>query len=194
MTGLPESMPVTVEDRRWLRGTKAWRVTLAIPCSHDIPVMLTALIERQVAVTIAGTVSATINPACIVDVSPRKGKFLLLVETCFDHQSTIGPRLTELIGQTCSLRISPIDAPSKEPKAPTIDAKQIAALHHSFFVNPKFQAYIRVRTGVPVEGCSASTKTTTKAYLGVKSTKDIRPEQFSAMLSDFNGWVNAPHV
>jgi hypothetical protein len=156
--------------------------------------MLTALIERQVAVTITGTVTATINPACIVDVSPRKGKFLLLIETCYDHQTSIGPRLTELIGQNCSLRISPIDAKQREPKATTIDAKQIAALHHSFFVNPKFQTFIRTRTGALIEGCPESTKHATKEYLRVQSTKDIRPEQFSAMLADFNGWVNAPLV
>lgn len=178
-------------ERKWMRAAKAWRCFLEIPNDQNIPEVLTALIDSQVQATITGIVSIEISPAFIVDVPSKKKQFQVVLETVYENQASLGPRLTALTDTHVTLSILPLTKTcpalpqAAEPNPDSIDEAKIRGLHISFFQNPKFWQWLSEKTG-QIIGNPQDCKTAFKEMLQVASCKDIRTEQLCQAISEFN--------
>lgn len=181
-------------DRKWMKAGKSWRCFMELPDTENLPEVLTALIESQVKIEIKGPVSVVIEPAFIVDVPSKGKKFQLVIETIYEQQKTVGPRLTALTGEKAVLSIIPLEAkpdipPSNTPTEKRISEKALRGLHTNFFGNKKFQTFIEKETGESIMD-NATCKTAFKMLLQVESCKDILQEEFDRFLKQFNSWLN----
>ncbi len=197
---LSDTLPITNKiaakfvERKWMRSAKAWRCFLEIPNEQNIPEVLTALIDHHVRATIAGDgIIVEISPAFIVDVPSRKKQFQVVIETVYEQQASLGPRLTALTDTAVTLTILPMEKqktqPTPKPERDTIDERTIKGLHVSFFQNPKFQEWLSIQTAKTI-GNPDDCKKTLKAWLQVSSCKEIRRDYFQVVLTKFNSWLN----
>ena len=201
---MSEALPITTNisvrfaERRWMRSAKAWRCFIDIPGENELPAALTAMIDRQARIELTSDgINVVIDPAFIVDVPSKKKQFQIVVETVYESQATLGPRLTALTDTSARMTISPVGS-RPQPAAtvtpsPTrtdgLDAQTIKGLHASFFANPKFWQWLGMLTGENVHG-PQNCKATFKAWLQVESCKDINLEDFQMVLKNFNLWLN----
>lgn len=182
-------------ERKWMRAAKAWRCVIEIPNTGNVPEVLTALLERQVRAEIAGAdISVTIDPAYIVDVPSRKKQFQVVLETCYEHQANLGPRLTAMTDTPVTLSILPLDKTPQQPEQPQslthkmLDERTLKGLHISFFQNPKFWEWLTTQTKNTI-GNPQQCKAVFKAWLQVESCKDIREDYFKIVVRNFNAWL-----
>ena len=190
-------------ERRRMRAARAWRCFLELPDNPMLAVGLTALIERQMAVRIAGCpqaageVEVEIDPAYIVDV-PSKGKrFQIVIETVHELQSNIGPTLTALTGCPVTLSISQAGTTPDEPVSQrgTISDRTLQGLHIAFFKNDRFADFLRFKTGRVFSNGGPNgwrmVKIVFKEHMGVESCRGLNQEDFDALLQEFNDWLNS---
>jgi hypothetical protein len=185
------AITITVANRQWMRAAKAWRIFLDIPDDPILPSALTALIDRQVKITLTThDITIIINPAYVVDVPSKGRKFQLVVETVYEHQTDIGPKLTAMIGYHGQLAIVPVGAPQQAPETPRGDISEqtLRGLHVAFFKNPRFYRYLSHLTGATI-GTPQQCKDTFKKHMGVESCKHLQQAQFDTVLRDFNAWI-----
>jgi len=197
---LSEPLPITNSiqsrfvERKWMRSAKAWRCFLDIPSDGQIPEVLTALLETQVCADIVGDgITVKIDPAYIVDVPSKKKQFQVVLETVYENQSTLGPRLTALTDQAVTLSILPrrqqaTNTPTPEPEN-TLNKDVLRGLHITFFQNPKFWEWLSTQTGETI-GNPLDCKEIFKAWLQVSSCKDIETVTFREVVARFNDWLN----
>lgn len=197
---LSDMLPITNNiaarfvERKWMRSAKAWRCFIDIPNERNIPEVLTALLEHHVKVTIHGEgITVDIAPAFIVDVPSKKKQFQVVLETVYEQQANLGPRLTALTDTAVILDIIPMEKqktpPTPKPERDTIDERTIKGLHVSFFQNPKFREWLSIQTAKTI-GNSDDCKKEFKTWIQVASCKDIRRDHFQVVLSKFNSWLN----
>lgn len=197
MEGLDLSkIEVLFVSRTWMKAGKSWRCFMELPDISNLPEALTALIESQVKIEIKGPVSAVIEPAFIVDVPSKGKKFQIVIETVYEHQKSVGPRLTALTGEKAVLSIVPLE-PVAKPDMPSsnihkekrISEKALRGLHTNFFGNKKFQAFIGKEIGEEIAD-NVTCKTAFRILFRVDSCKDILQEDFDRFLKNFNSWLN----
>lgn len=180
-------------ERKWMRAAKAWRCFLSLP-EHPavLPSMLTALIDSKVCAEIHGGVDVTISPAFIVDVPSKGRKFSLVLETCFEYQTNLGPYLTALTDSPVTLTIAKFVEPvvARNADFNTLTADELRGLHLGFFRNPRFWDYLAVITKreEPIQDEHAA-KAAFKAFLQVGSCKDINRTSFTDFIAAFNAWI-----
>lgn len=189
-----QNIPVTLLDRKWMRAAKAWRCFLLLPHEpKELPSVLSAMIETQVAVALG---SQVISPAIILDVPHKAKSFQLVIETVYEHQNGIGPYLTAMCGEEHLLTISPVgETPQPEqPKISKAPKDYLAGLHvlfqnqyfHDFVAaryNQKFSPKVAINTK---DGCKAAFK----FLMNVKSCRDLEPEQIDRFRNEFNAALN----
>lgn len=202
MSDILVDIPVVFLDRRRMKAARAWRCVMELPLRENLPEVLTAMIETQVRVEIYGEVAVVIDPAFIFDVPTAKGgKFQLMIETVYEHQSSKGQLLTALVGKSAKLTISP---PSGEPEPAIgnqsviadpsqqtgdINEQSLRGLHISFFRNTRFQEYVQYVSNTAV-GDEATCKAAFKGVFNVASCKHIMQADFDQFLKEFNVWLN----
>lgn len=206
------SISVKVVDRKWMKMSKAWRVSLRLPDNQPLlaPV-LSGMIEKQVRIELSNSKgSIEIDPAIIIDVPPKNRSFLLQIETCYEWQNTIGPHVTAMINEDATLYIGkPFNKPAPavglpEPlnqtdRAPADDEdyrKKLIGGLHVLFQNLRFQQFIQQRldTAFPDNGQSITNHTECKAVFKslsqVGSCKDLTVDQITTWRKEFEGFIN----
>jgi len=185
-----------------MKAAKSWRCSLELPDQENLPEILTAMIETQVRVelVIPNQISVVIDPCYLFDVPPAKRKFHLQVETVYEHQSHIGPKLTAMVNKAVFLSILPLSGdPEILPAQPEssiqetvrpgdISDESLRGLHVAFFKNRKFWEYLKFLTGAPI-GCEKTCKTAFKDFLRVGSCRHIMQADFDQFLKEFNTWL-----
>ena len=191
------NIQATLTERKYMRSARAFRCYLELPPNPVLAAALTALIERQVNVTIkTSDLTAELKPAQVVDVTSRAKKFGLVVETVYEKQNEeVGPSLTAMTGESVSVAITPVSAePSVKTTAdlPTfagdIHPDSIRGLHTGFFQNKLFYQYLQQKTGEEID-TPATCKAVYKAMMGVDSCKELTQQNYNACLQDFNAWI-----
>lgn len=188
------AIEVTIIDRKWMRAAHAWRVFLELPDSPDLAASLSGMIDTQCSIALKNeTTKVLINPAYIVDV-PSKGKrFLLVVETVYEHQNTLGPQITQLYGQTAQLKIGKATTSLLPPEEPLNEEKRkLLKGLHILFQNPRFQEFCHEKyIGTwPEDEDHKACKTAFKEMLNVKSCKELSEETINSWRNNFNEWLN----
>lgn len=186
----------TLTTRQWMRAAKAWRCHLELPADKILAAQLTAYIDSKMHVTLVGPDGSEvdINPAFVVDV-PKKGKrFFLVIETCWEGQAKIGPYLTNIDGESITVKIAAEHQPTDVEPVPQaqrgdINSAILGGLHAKWFRNEKFWRFLthRTRINIPDE---ATCKVVFKHYMKVNSCTELTQAAFDAMLQDFNAHVS----
>lgn len=194
------NIAVILEDRRWMKAAKAWRLFLKLPTDQPlIPSLLSGMIDQQFKVTLD---NITIDPAQIVDVPMKNKSFQLVIETCYEKQNGIAPFITDMAreGRECLLSILP---QSDEPQStapvstePRIDKEALKGLH-ILFQNPKIQEYVigvynrTCDVGQELENLTTENcKDAFKQLAHVASCKDLAPEYMTNWRKGLNQWLN----
>lgn len=203
MSDILQNIPVTFLDRRRMKAAKSWRCILELPTDREnLPEVLTAMMESQVRIelVIPSQLSVVIDPAYIFDVPRFKGKFHLQVETVYENQSHIGPKLTAMVNKAAFLSILPVsgepemppvqnEAPKPETIRPgDISDESLRGLHVAFFKNRRFWEYVTYLTSETV-GCEKSCKVAFKHRMQVESCRHIMQADFDLFLKEFNTWL-----
>jgi hypothetical protein len=175
-------------ERKWMRAAKAWRCSFLLPVSSLLAATLTSLIEDKVHLEIKGLINMQIAPVFVVDV-PSKGKrFSLVLETCYEHQATYGPKLTALTDTDVIITLSKYTEEATPPPKQNHDpltAREIQGLHVGFFRSETFWEYLELLGADRI--CSqAEAKEAFKKHMGVDSCSDIPRADFTAFIAGFN--------
>ena len=189
------NISATLTERKWMRSAKAFRCLAELPNDSILAASMTALIDRQVNITLCGPdgLCVDMHPAQVVDV-PGKGKrFSLVFETVYEHQNHVGTKLTAMTGEQVKIEISPITVsapPEPTPKSDTIGPDALRGLHTSFFQNKLFWEYVSEQhDNINIQDQSMC-KAAYKQMLGVESCKDITTDQYKTVLNGFNAWLS----
>lgn len=183
-----------LDNRQWMRSAKAWRCFLHLPDHPTLPSVLTSLIDTQVVATIScGDIAITIDPAFVVDVPSKGRRFQLVLETVYEKQASIGPKLTALVAGNVTISIKPTHTQST-PK-PTITAPSgdirphaLKGLHVTFFNNLQFHRYLEQRSAIAIN-TTEQCKQVFKQIMGIESCKQLSQSQFDDTLHSFRDWL-----
>lgn len=185
------AIQATLTERKYMRQARAFRAYLDLPQNAVLAAALTALIDRQVNVTIQNNdISVEMHPALVVDVTSRSKKFGLVIETVHESQNGIGPNLTAITGEKVVLSIRPVGekTPEQAAKRGDIDEQALKGLHSAFFKNKLFYEFLSRKTGETVDD-PISCKAIYKAMMQVSSCREIDQTDYNACLQDFNKWL-----
>lgn len=204
------NVAVTVVDRKWMKMSKAWRISLRLP--EGIPLLapvLSGMIEKQFRIELRnskGTIE--IDPAIIIDVPPKNKTFLLQIETCYEHQNNIGPHVTAMMNEDAQLYIGKpfskpapaVGMPEQQPPLLSSDdeeyRKKLVSGLHVLFQNVRFQQFIQseLQRLFPGNAKKISNHLECKAVLKslsqVASCRDLSIEQINGWREGFTEWVN----
>lgn len=182
-----KDVPCILKQRQWMRAAKAFRFYLELPQNPIMAAQLTALIDMQVNATIAGH---DLSPALVVDIPSKGTRFQLVLETCFEHQNSIGPKLTAFTGEYVPVSLAPLSDSPPEEKRGSISPESTKTLHAMFFKNRKFWEFVETKTKQAVS-TEAECKTAYKEMLGTESIKHLEEETYRDSIQSFNVWLNS---
>ena len=189
-----KNIPVKFIERKWMRSLKSWRCTVELPQEEKYEILspaLSGMIDGQFKIDIAGEFSININPMSIIDVPVKGKKAQLVLETVYEHQNIVGPKLTCLVDQDIMLTISPTGIVAPEKKtiiSGDITEKSLRGLH-VFFQNKKFQEFIDKLTGRKVSD-KDTCKSIFKEHMKVESCKELDEQDTVSIINGFNDWLN----
>lgn len=185
------AIEATLTERKYMRQSRSFRCYLDLPQNPVLASALTALIDRQIDVTIKShELTVEMHPALVIDVTSRSKKFGLVIETIHETQNHVGTNLTAMTGERVIIAISPAGqkpATTTEPQG-DIDEQSIKGLHAAFFKNKLFYEYLSLKTGEVVDNPSTC-KTVYKLLMQVDSCRQINQSEYNACLKDFNNWL-----
>jgi len=201
------NIPCTLIDRKQLKTARAWRCCLELPPTEMLASVLTGMIIPTAHYSVefvSDKIEITIDPMVITDVRKQRKKFILELDTVYEHQFGVGVHLTELDEVPVSITIRPTGADTIKPVFPvddditppmgdTISKQTIKDLHTNYFKSQQFQEYICARTGAYIKN-ETDCKKVFKDMMGVTSCTGLGQHDFNAMVADRNRWSGEQRV
>lgn len=205
------NIAVTLDDRKWMKAAKAWRLFFRLPVGNSLePALLSGMIDQQCRAEFSyGTTLVVIDPAHIIDVPTKSGAFQVVLENCYEHQNNIAYSVTDLVGKECQLSILPRSSepqpavcnqpiePQYQQQDPTVEEfeKAIKGLHILFGKN-NIQEFVINEYNRRNPNCKITTitpaacKAAFKDMAGVESCNGLTMEFIRNWHKELSAWLN----